>query len=544
MIVRNLADLKKAMALPDETEQLEFKESGGGKINWYEVEDYCAVIANEGGGSLVLGVTNKKPRRLSGVTAKLSIDEAKKNLFDILHMRVAIYAITERGNTAYSFVVPGRLPRRPFHSRGKYQMRAGSHLRPMTVEELQKILSEGEEDFTANVVPRATIESLDPEHIAKFHAGCVAREQRNNKPNSAANIAALGTAELLESTGLTTDGKPTYAGLIMVGKKRAIFQHLPHAEIIFEYRNANGIEAQQRAGERDGFIASADVLWAHVNLRNDAQPYQEGLFKHQLRTFDEATIREALCNAVCHRDYRDQGSVFVRQYPQALEVESPGAFPEGVTAENILTQSKPRNRRLAEAMEKCGLVERSGQGIDLMYEQCVIHSRPLPDWSASDNTRVIVRIRGEVTDPRIVRFFERVSASTLRNFTGEDFLTVDLVRRKQTLPARLKDRAKRLVDLDVLERAGPGFRLSQRMLSEIDSAAVKVDIPVGGGLSMFVLSYIRSAGGKGASASELMEVTGRTRDQIRFALEQLKKKNEVHTKGRGAGARWHDGPAE
>jgi len=104
-----------------------------------------------------------------------------------------------------------------------------------------------------------------------------------------------------------------------------------------------------------------------VNLRNDRQHYQEGLFVFDIPTFNERVVREALLNAVSHRNYQMSGSVFVRQYKERLVIESPGGFPAGVTLENILDRQSPRNRRIAEILAKCGLVERSGQGMNLIY---------------------------------------------------------------------------------------------------------------------------------------------------------------------------------
>ena len=76
---------------------------------------------------------------------------------------------------------------------------------------------------------------------------------------------------------------------------------------------------------------------------------------------NERVVREALLNAVAHRNYQMQGYVLVRQYPETLNIESPGGFPYGVTPDTILDCSLPRNRLIAEIFECVGLVERAGQ---------------------------------------------------------------------------------------------------------------------------------------------------------------------------------------
>src|SRR5262249_27966034 len=160
--------------------------------------------------------------------------------------------------------------------------------------------------------------------------------------------------------------------LLMFGTREALGRYqLAHAEVIFEYRSqeASGPPAQ-REEFRQGFLPTLDALWSLVNLRNDIQPFQDGLVVLGIPTFNELAVREPILNAVVHRDYRQGGSVFVRQFPRRLEITSPGGFPPGITTENVLWKQNPRNRRIAEAVAKCGLVERSGQGMNLMYEEC------------------------------------------------------------------------------------------------------------------------------------------------------------------------------
>jgi ATP-dependent DNA helicase RecG len=130
---------------------------------------------------------------------------------------------------------------------------------------------------------------------------------------------------------------------------------LAQAELVFEYRSSEASgPAADREEYRQGFFLWHDAVWNKINLRNDRQSYQDGLFRVELPTFDEVSVREALLNAVAHRDYRLGGSVFVRQYPQRLEVVNPGGLPAGITPANILDQQNPRNRRLAEARASAG----------------------------------------------------------------------------------------------------------------------------------------------------------------------------------------------
>ena len=129
-------------------------------------------------------------------------------------------------------------------------------------------------------------------------------------------------------------------------------------------------------------VVSADVLFED---HRDTLKWQwvAGLGASE-RRFDEVAVREALLNAITHRDYRLGGSIFVRQYPQRMEIVSPGGFPPGITPLNVLDQQNPRNRRLAEAFAKCGLIERSGQGVNLMFEMAVRQGNRVNEFVTSD----------------------------------------------------------------------------------------------------------------------------------------------------------------
>ena len=119
--------------------------------------------------------------------------------------------------------------------------------------------------------------------------------------------------------------------------------------MIFEYRSteASGA-AQQREEFRAGFFSFYDRLWELINLRNNKQHYQDGMFVLDVPTFDERVVREAILNAVSHRDYQLGGSIFIRQYPHRLVVDSPGGFPPDITLDNILDRQSPRNRSAAD----------------------------------------------------------------------------------------------------------------------------------------------------------------------------------------------------
>ncbi|MBS0233460.1 MAG: putative DNA binding domain-containing protein [Proteobacteria bacterium] len=538
MIVRTDADLRQAMQLDSESEHVEFKEAKN-NFHFEDLADYCCALANEGGGSIVLGVTDVKPRSVVGTKAFTSPDRTKIGLFERLHWRVEVAEIVTQEGRVLSFIVPGRPPGRPLNCKGRYLMRAGSSLQPMSVEQISTILGEAQVDFSADVVPGADASIFDADAIAEFRARW---ERKSNR----AEIAQWSTAELLENAEITIDGDPTYAGLILLGTEKALVRYLAHAEVIFEYRSSEAnIAYQQRHEYRRGFFSWVDDIWATINLRNEVQQFREGLFKYDISTFDEDSVREAVLNAICHRDYRDAGSVWIRQYPRLLEIESPGGLPEGISQNNILFRQKPRNRRIAEALAKCGLVERSGQGMDLMFKQSIRQGKPLPDLAKSDAHAVVVRLLGEVGDPRFLRFLEQIGDERLGHFSTDDFLIIDLVHRGEPISDHLKERVNGLVDSGAVERSGRGkVILSRKFYTFLGEPGVHTRKA---GLDRetekeLLLKHLKAAGDEGAPMAELLQVLkDRSRGHVKGLMNELRGEGRARNAGPTKAGRWFQG---
>ena len=339
---------------------LEFKEA---KQNYQfeKLVEYCVALANEGGGKILLGITDRRPRRIVGTAAFLEPGRTEAGLHERLRHRVPIEEIATLEGRVLAVHVPSRLPGTAWNAGGRYLKRAGDELAALSDAELRAIFAEIGPDFSA-LVSGASIADLSSEAIAAFRARW-AQKTRDERKRSWSDLETLANAELL------SDGGITYAALILLGTRSGIGRHLAQAELVFEYRpsDASG-PASDREEYREGFLAWNDAIWEKIHLRNDRQSYQDGLFRMDLPTFDEVAVRESLLNAVAHREYRLGGSVFIRQFPRRLEVISPGGLPSGITPENILDQQNPRNRRLAETLGKCGLIERSGQGMNLLFE--------------------------------------------------------------------------------------------------------------------------------------------------------------------------------
>lgn len=270
----------------------------------------------------------------------------------------------------------------------------------------------------------------------------------------------------------------------------------------------------------------------------------------EIPTFNEGAIREAILNATAHRDYRHAGSVFIRQFPRRIEIVSPGGFPQGITPENILDRQQPRNRRIADGLARCGLVERAGQGANRIFESCVRESKPLPDFTDTDTWQVSLILRGQVQDPQFVKFLERIGRETGASFDTHDFLLLDYIRREQPVTAALRPKLERLVDLGGIERVGRGggvrYLLARRFYAAIGKPG---EYTRRKGLDRdtnkeLLVKHITDNAGIGVPLGELRQVLpAKSPSQIQVLLRELVRDGRIHVRGATRAGRWFPGPA-
>jgi ATP-dependent DNA helicase RecG len=522
-----------------EDEHLEFKEAKN-RYDFEELVKYCVALANEGGGTMILGVTDQRPRRIVGSQAFSDLERTKAGLIDRLRLRIDAAAIQHPDGRVVVFRVPARPVGMPIQYRGAYWMRGGEDLIPMTPDLLKRIFDEVGPDFSAEICPGATLADLDPAAIGHFRA--MWQRKSGNKTLEAIPVEQLLTdAELIMRDGVT------YAALVLFGTRQALGRYLGQAEIVFEYRSSDVTgPAAQRAEYRQGFFLFQDEIWQKINLRNDKQYFQHGFVILDVPTFNEAAVREAILNAVSHRDYRLSGSIFVRQYPRRLEIVSPGGLPPGITLENILWRQAPRNRRIAEAFARCGLVERAGQGMNRIFEECIRESKPQPDFRGSDEYQVALTLHGEIQDPQFLRFLEQIGQERLTAFVTQDFLLLDLVHREQPIPNLLRDRLPFLINQGLIERTGRGrgvrYILSRELYAFLGQKGVYtrqrgLDRETNKALLM---KHIQDNAAVGSQLHELRQVLpALSRMQIQALLRELLSEGRVCLVGRTSAARWY-----
>jgi ATP-dependent DNA helicase RecG len=546
LIIESEENLRKAMLADSEDEHLEFKAAKN-NFSKDKLIDYCAALCNEGGGHFILGVTDRKPRTICGSTAFSNIQQIKSDIFIRIRRRIDIVEIFTSEGRVLVFRVPPSPPGTLTDVDGRFLMRIGEELRPMTGDILREKLMRDRGDLSAEIVQGSSFDSLDPALISQFRrlaSNKVRQRGDENGLEEADRIASMRDTDLLESVNLINGNLVTLAAMVLMGTNRALSSLLPQAEIIFEYRSMlSSIDYQERDVYRQGMLGVLDNVWGSINKRNEVQSFQFGLVRHQIRTFAERSIREALLNAMCHRSYDDQGAVRVLQSPRQLQVISPGSFPPGVSPANILLMSKPRNRRLHEALERCGLVERSSQGADLMFREALSSAKPKPSFDGSDAYSVFITLDGQVRDERLLAYLERVGQETIRKLGVSDLMIIDSLSESRLLGANELQQMPRLAEMGLVERAGRSkWILSKGLYTAIGRRGAYTRKR---GLDYetekeLLMRHLRERGRDGSPLNELLEVLpDRTRSQVRMRLTELREERRATVVGQRALGRWY-----
>ncbi|HLF27613.1 MAG TPA: ATP-binding protein [Anaerolineae bacterium] len=338
-------------------------------------------FANSDGGTALLGVDeNGKPNgRVYPDEAEITLRAAEARC------RPAVQVTWEQVELAGAAVVAVHVARSTeLHSLGdgRVLVRMGVENRPLGGEAIRQLAAtKSSADYESEAVAGAGRAELDDDIIAEF---VEKREERQRKR------LAGGADEMLHEIGALNDaGLPTTAGILLFGKHPQ--QFIPQSGLVFvrfigtEPRGEGGLPGYGRREEIGGPLARViesawEVVWEEMHVG----AVVKGLQREEKTEYPPFAVREALVNAVCHRDYRLKGRrIEMRMFADRLEVISPGGLPGFITVDNIIEEHFSRNPRIVSGLFQWGYIEELGLGIDRMIEEMTQAGHPTPHFKAT-----------------------------------------------------------------------------------------------------------------------------------------------------------------
>ena len=550
----NRLDREPADALESET--LEFKswDSQGQqrKAQVRNLRESVVAFANARGGLIVLGVGDRKRTRSDAIqgVGDLVASGLRRDIYDGTepHILVEIDELPEPEGRLFVIRVPPGLPPHTTTD-GVARIRVGKDSKPLTGSTLAQLLAtRGGRDVTADTVPDVRFADLDQEQVGRLRQTVATDSERRN-------LASLGDRELLEALGLVSGSDITLAAVLLLGNRPTLARHAPQHELIFT-RQRSPTRYDVRRDLRGPLLEVLDEVQRllDANLRVSTADIS-GFQQMELPDISWWVAREAVLNALVHRDYFLHQSIHLALRDGRAEITSPGGFVGGVTAQNVLRHPPVRrNPLLADVLQTIGLVNRAGLGVDRIYEELLLLGKDLPRYDADEShVRLVLPTR---THPDFVRFVHEARRG------GETLSLDDLILLRRLTRRRSLDRwtaaellqlpdgeaADQLVSLRergylVAQGRGRGtvYRLARRHADLVDAAVpAEDDIWVDEESVRLRLLALLSERGR-LTNNEIRGISGYSRTRVLRLMRSLRDEGLVEVRGRGRGAHYVPG---
>lgn len=404
-------------------------------------------------------------------------------------------------------------------------------------------------DYSAQAVPDSEYSDLDP----------VERERLRNLIRSyrgETSLLELNDEELDKALRLvTTSGDkliPTFCGLLLIGKRSALQKHMPTAESSIQILNGTEVKVNE------SFLLPALSAFEKINdiftAWNSSEEMDMGLYRLTIPDYDTKAFREALVNAFCHRDYSVLGRVLIQLTDTGMTISNPGGFVEGINADNLIdADPHGRNPVLADAMKRIGLAERTGRGIDRIYEGSLFYGRQLPDYSQSNASLVKLFIAKGPTDKEFIRMlsneqkkgtnFPIYSLLILNALRNTPKLTVQQLTDELKMPeSRLRVSLEMMVSSGIVEAGGNGrgryymlgSRYYKKFLTTAEYIRHKNIDPIRH--AELVMELVKTKGD--VCRADVVELLHITPSQAYRLLARLAKQEKIQMIGSGAGSKY------
>lgn len=444
----------------------EFKSDRSGLPD-REIYEEIVAMANTSGGVLLVGVeddgrvTGAKarhgattdPLRLQSAIFNNTVPNISTCVSVVEHPNGSVIAIEVDSCPEICAISSGRVLRRTITSNGK----------PQSVpfyphEQRSRRVDLGLIDFSAQLMEGTSFSDLNPLEFERMRQAIVGlRGDRS--------LLELSNEDMAKALRLveTYEGKliPNIAGLLLLGRTEVLRSVIPTHEAHFQVLDRVG-DVKVNDPFHEPLIYTLEAIEARFAARNEEQEVLVGMFRVPMPDYSPIGFREAVNNALLHRDYSQLGAVYVQWQHDLMLITNPGGFPFGVTADNILVhEPKPRNKLLAEAFKRVGLVEQTGRGVDKIFMGQLRYGRPAPDYSRSDSTGVRVVLHGGRASLQFTAMiFDLEKESSL---TVDEVIVLNTLAQERRIDA---ETAGRLIQRDTSEGKSLLEGLNERGLIE------------------------------------------------------------------------------
>lgn len=403
-------------------------------------------------------------------------------------------------------------------------------------------------DYSALPVPEANYSDLDDNERSRLRS--IIRASQGEL-----RLLELDDEELDKALQLVikADGKyvPTFCGMLLIGRADRLRVLVPTAETAFQVMNGTDVVVNDIF--KLPLLASFEKIEAYVDARISETELDDGFLRISIPNYEKRAIREAVVNAFCHRDYTQLGTVRVKFDNEGLTISNPGGFIDGITLDNLLeAEPRGRNMALATALKRIGLAERTGRGIERIFEGSLKYGKPLPDYSESTSTSIKLFIPNSLPDKSFVKMLADEQKRLGTSLPINSLLVLNELQRNKRLnlhelslnthisEARTRQVVERLVNSGLVERVGAAksrtFILSAKVYKSGNKTADYVRQKNIDSVRQpeMILEFVRSNGKiTRADAADLLRISS---DSAYKLLKNLCDKGRITLIGKGKSA--------
>ena len=464
-ILATLDRLSGAVADDLESLHLEFKPWTEAKADMRVAVEYAVCFANAEGGVMVFGVADKARGRAAAMHGAkgYDLDVWRRGIFDATrpHLPVEVRELAVPEGTGRLLLVRVPSGENPPYgtAQGIFKQRIGKNCMPLDHASFQRgRIATGALDWSGQPAHGVRMGDLDAVEMGRARA-----IMRGKSPES--DLLRANDADFLKGLGAMRGGQVTHTGLLLFGQTEVIAAHCPQAQVHYVHQPSDTAAARNDQWRGGLLLTLERIEQAFSGPANPEEELSVGLFKLRVPAFPLDSVREAVLNALTHRDYADPGEVLIRHTPREVVVTSPGGFVGGITVENFLRHEPvARNRTLADALVRLRLVEAAGMGRRRMWVQALSLGKPAPR-PESDGQRVTLRLFNTGCDTAMAGLVSRLNQEG-RDIGLDTLLVLSHLREHPYMDAEAAARLLR-VDADearrLLDELGPsGLGLLER----------------------------------------------------------------------------------
>lgn len=374
-----LDTLTRWLGAPAETERLEFKEAKQ-QFDTQKLMRYFVALANEGGGHVVLGVSDRRPRQVVGTQAFADVEalnQLKMQVVEKLHLRIDATELAHPNGRVLVFEILSRPKGQPLDYEGAYLMRAGEALLPMTPDQLRRIFAEGRADWLSE--PALDVVGAD-QVIALLDTQGYFDLLKQPYPTH-----RDGVLDKLKSEGLITSVADGWSisrmAALLLAKRLDAFplDVARKAARVVIYDGVNKLRTREDITGQKGYAVGFEGLIDFVHAAAPQNHFIEQVLREEVKMFPRQALRELIANALVHQDFEATGaSVMVEMYTDRVEISNPGVPP--IDVRRFIDEYRSRNDRLADLMRRLGVCEEKGSGVDKAVSAAELYQLPAPDF--------------------------------------------------------------------------------------------------------------------------------------------------------------------